>query len=255
MRVAVMLRNQARCVIKYHLAESPDVAHTGEAWLCERIAAHCERALDVGANVGDWSAALIARKGDDAAFRVIAFEPSETAARALRARFAGDDRVRVVEQAVGDRAGTMPFLEERDAGKGSTLVPGFARIDGRERMVGVTTLADALRDAEWDGADAVKIDAEGYDLRVIRGAEDLIARQRLGVVQFEYNRPWQLAGETLSGAYALFERHGYRVFLLKRDGLYTLNYHLYEEYFEYSNFVAIAPQWMDAFRADLRGTI
>lgn len=254
-RLAVLVRNQARCVIKYHLAESPDVAHTGEVWLRDAIAARCTRAVDVGANVGDWTAGMLASTSGDASFRVLAFEPSESALEALRARFSAETRVQIVDAAVGDRAGTMAFLEERDAGKGSTLVPGFARIDGRERRVTVTTLTEALAAAGWDGADVVKIDAEGYDLRVVRGAQALLERQRLGVVQFEYNRPWQLAGETLSGAYALFESNGYTVFLLKRDGLYTLDYRLYEEYFEYSNFVAIAPSWMETLRPFVRGTI
>jgi FkbM family methyltransferase len=254
-RLAVLLRNQARCVIKYHLAESPDVNETGEVWLRDAIVERCTRVVDVGANVGDWTAGVLDRKREDPAFRALAFEPSQSAARLLRARFAGDPRVTVIEAAVGDRAGTMRFLEEREAGKGSTLVPGFARIDGSEHEVTVTTLTDALQAEEWDGADFVKIDAEGYDLRVIRGGETLLERQALGIVQFEYNRPWQLAGETLSGAYALFERYGYTVYLLKRDGLYSLNYGFYEEYFEYSNFVAIAPAWMDSLRRYVRGTI
>lgn len=254
-RLAILVRNQARCVIKYHLAESPDVAETGEVWLWDAVAARCERAIDVGANVGDWTAGMLTRKGDDPAFVLVALEPSESALAILHGRFDGDRRVTIVEAAAGDRPGTIAFLEERDAGKGSSLVPGFARVEGRTRDVRVTTVADVVRSAGWDGADVVKIDAEGYDLRVIRGAESLIAERRIGVVQFEYNRPWQLAGETLFGAYDLFERHGYRVFLLKRDGLYVLNYTLYEEYFEYSNFVAIAPAWMDALKAYVRGTI
>src|SRR5512146_1614299 len=180
-RLAVFIRNQARCVIKYHLAESPDVGGTGEMWLLDALAPHCTRAVDVGANVGDWIGAMLAHKGTDASFHAIAYEPSQSAARILRARYANDSRVTVYEAALGDHVGTQSFFEEHEAGKGSTLVPGFARIKGHERRVDVTTLSDALNAAGWDGADFVKIDAEGYDLRVMRGGEDIFAQQRIGV--------------------------------------------------------------------------
>jgi len=74
-------------------------------------------------------------------------------------------------------------------------------------------------------------------------------------VQFEYNRGWQSAGDTLRGAMQLLEGAGYEVVLLKRDGLYTLNYHLYEEYFEYSNYVAILPHYGDLRERWYRGVI
>jgi hypothetical protein len=42
---------------------------------------------------------------------------------------------------------------------------------------------------------------------------------------------------------------------LKRDGLYTLDYLRYEEYFEYTNFVAIAPAVIGRFEDWPRGVI
>jgi methyltransferase FkbM-like protein len=39
----------------------------------------------------------------------------------------------------------------------------------------------------------VKIDAEGHDLAVLRGARGLLAEHRITVAQFEYHRRWILA--------------------------------------------------------------
>jgi len=89
----------------------------------------------------------------------------------------------------------------------------------------------------------------------MRGAESLIKSRRIGVIQFEYNRAWQLVGDTLRGAYLLLEEAGYKIFVLKRDGLFTLDYKLYEEYFEYTNFVAVAPGRMSQFKERVRGLI
>jgi FkbM family methyltransferase len=253
-RLAVLVRNQARCVIKYHLAESPDVNESGEVWLRGALAPRVKTAMDIGANVGDWLEVLLALKAREP-FAAIAIEPSASALAHLRERFAQRFSVTIREAAAGDRLGTLDLLEEPDAGKGSTLVPGLGRVQGSVRRVAVTTVDEELRRSGWPGIDLLKIDAEGYDARVLRGASEALRAQRIGVVQFEYHRSWQLAGDTLYGARAFLESFGYRVYLLKRDGLYELNYPRYEEYFEYSNFVAIAPAWEAELASYLRGTI
>lgn len=253
-RLAILIRNQARCVIKYHLAESPDVNETGEVWLRAAVAASGERFVDVGANVGDWLGGVAAARAGRP-FEAIAVEPSESALVRLRERFAGDPRVRIVEAAAGDRAQELAFVEEPNAGRGSTLVPGLGRIEGHSRIVSVVTLDTLIERYGWEDVDMVKIDAEGYDARAVRGATAALTRGAIGVVQFEYNRAWQIAGETLYGMYEFFKERGYRVFLLKRDGLYDLDYARYEEYFEYSNFVALDARWHTRLSTYFRGTI
>jgi len=253
-RFAIALRNQCRCVIKYHLAESPDARETGERWLVQRVAGYGDRFVDVGANVGDWlGMARTARAGG--AFAALAFEPSSSAFAELERRFDSDSSIVLSNVALGSGSGSLAFFEEPNAGRGSTLVADFMRTSGSTRTVSVTTLDAALREAGWDRVDLLKVDAEGYDLQVLRGAHEALAGRSIGVVQFEYNRAWQLAGDTLRAAYLLLEPYGYRIFVLKRDGLYTLNYLRYEEYFEYTNFVAVAPGVIDRFSDRFCGVI
>ncbi len=100
----------------------------------------------------------------------------------------------------------------------------------------------------------LKIDAEGYDLRVLQGAKQLLRDQSIGVIQFEYNRPWAEAGSTLSAALKLLESCGYKVLLLKSTGLYNLDHSFYGECFYYANFVAVAPAKMPLLQ-DSIGTL
>lgn len=253
-RFAVALRNQCRCVIKYHLAESPDALDTGERWLVQRVATYGDRFIDVGANVGDWLG-MVREGSAERPFAALAFEPSRSAFEKLQRRFGADSSIVLSNVALGSAPGSMEFFEEPNAGRGSTLVADFMRTGGTTRTVTVAMLDVALREAGWSRADLLKIDAEGYDLQVMRGARESIASRSIGVIQFEYNRAWQLAGDTLRAAYMLLESSGYRVFVLKRDGLYTLDYLRYEEYFEYSNYVAIAPERIGRFEDRLRGVI
>lgn len=253
-RLAIAVRNQCRCVIKYHLGESPDALETGERWLVQCVASYGDRFIDVGANVGDWLG-MARESGAGRPFAALAFEPSESAFAELNRRFGGDSGIMLSNVALGGAPGSLEFFEEPGAGRGSTLVAEFMRTRGTTRTVTVTTLDAALRDAGWNRVDLLKIDAEGYDLQVMRGAHEAIFARAIGVIQFEYNRAWQLAGDTLRAAYVLLESSGYRVFVLKRDGLYTLDYLRYEEYFEYTNFVAIAPEQIGRFEDRLRGVI
>lgn len=253
-RLAVLVRNQCRCIIKYRLAESPDVNETGEVWLRRAIAPSAEYFVDVGANVGDWLGEITAQKLNHE-FHAAAYEPSASAFAKLGERYGGNGNVMLRNCAVGDRRGDVEFFEEYGAGKGSSVVSGFVSTAGFTHRVPVVRLDDEIAALGWDRIDFLKIDAEGYDMRVIAGARKLFEQQRIGAVQFEYNRSWQLAGDTLYSAMQFLRGFGYDVYVLKRDGLYTLNYALYEEYFEYSNFVALSPRYTDLKSRHYRGTI
>jgi hypothetical protein len=76
----------------------------------------------------------------------------------------------------------------------------------------VTTTLDSY--AEQSGVARfalVKIDAEGHDLAVLRGARTLLAEHRIAVAQFEYNHRWILGRFYLRDAFEFLLALGYRV--------------------------------------------
>ena len=131
--------------------------------------------LDVGANVG--FIAVIAAKLVGPAGRVVAFEPVPANARLVRrnARLNGLSRLEVVETAVGDRCGTARLVLARLSG-GSALAGTDLPPDAcGEIEVPLTTL-DAWHAREPATRPAlVKIDVEGAELAVLRGAVGLLA--------------------------------------------------------------------------------
>jgi len=90
---------------------------------------------------------------------------------------------------------------------------------------------------------------------VLRGAKELINRQSVGVLQFEYTAGWARAGDTLASAIALLEGGGYSVFLLKKKGLHAFNYQRYGEYLGYSNFVGVSKKFLPLLRQHLMGDV
>lgn len=254
-KAAILLRNQCRCVIKYHLTEDTNPIKNGEAWLVKLIAPNSSNFIDVGANLGNWTKLFLESTINGEQKKGFLFDPSDYAIEKLKHRFGHLEGIKVIQGAVSDTLGQKSFFEEPEAGETSSLVAGFSNPNAIEKNVVLTTLDAEVEKYKVEYVDFLKIDAEGYDLYVLRGASGLLAQQKIGIIQFEYNSPWALSGCTLAAAFNLLNSAGYKVFLLKSTGLYELNYNFYGEYFEYSNFVAVSPKKMPALASYIRGKI
>ncbi|MBK7046155.1 MAG: FkbM family methyltransferase [bacterium] len=167
--------------------------------------------LDVGANVG--FIAVIAAKLVGPAGRVVAFEPVPENARLVRrnARLNGLSRLEVVETAVGDRCGSAQLVLARLSG-GSALAGTDLPPDAcGEIEVPLTTL-DAWHAREPATRPAlVKIDVEGAELAVLRGAVGLLAAARPMLLLEVDDADAALAEAKAAACGAFCEDHGYRV--------------------------------------------
>ncbi|HAN45689.1 MAG TPA: hypothetical protein DCQ32_03960 [Cyanobacteria bacterium UBA8156] len=237
--LVLKLRNQCHRIIQCRLEDTANSAVNGEERWIQSIAPHCQTFVDVGANVGHWSAAFC--QAMPAQGQGLLFEPAVGAHQILQQRFADDPRIETVAAALSDTVGTAQFYEEPNAGETSSLVAQHSQGQAQVRWVPVTTLDRAIAERGWERVDFVKIDAEGYDFQVLRGAQHLLQHQKIGSLQFEYNAPWALVGSTLGAALNFLQGFGYQTFLLKAAGLHRFDYAKYGEFFGYANFVAVSP--------------
>ena len=140
-----------------------------------------DSAIDVGAHSGAVLADIVrvASRG-----RHIAYEPLPAFADLLRRRF---PRVDVREVALSDRSGVSRFVHVEDAPEYSGLrersYPGFEDSPRGELAVKIERLDDALP-GDFRPA-LIKIDVEGAELLVLRGAIRTLERHR-PVVVFEH---------------------------------------------------------------------
>lgn len=117
--------------------------------------------VDVGANAGIYSLAVMAARAPDV--RVLAIEPHPEARRRLGFNLAANGfcAVRVVAAAVGDHDGEIAIRTD------ATNL-GASRIDGAgDVRVPMRRLLDLIDEAGIEAIDALKIDIEGFEDRAL----------------------------------------------------------------------------------------
>lgn len=245
-RIAVKLRNQLDAIIASHLNDGIDMYLNGELWLIDSVAPKAKVFFDVGANTGVWSKLFLSKMPKPQ--KGLLFEPSPLAVRYLKSNLKlgiQENFIKIIQAAVCDQSGQMDFFMEESAGETSSLIKKHSKSQTQKITVKTTTIDSEVLNHDLGFIDFIKIDAEGYDLHVLRGAEKCLSEKNVGVIQFEYNKPWANSSSTLISAIEYLNNHGYEVYLLKKNGLYDFRYEIYGEYFRYSNFVAIAPGYLD----------
>jgi FkbM family methyltransferase len=238
-RIAVSMNFHSRKVFKYHFAQSSNINDNGELLLVKVVTPHIVNFVDVGANIGEWTK-IVLEHGPQI-IKGLLYEPNQECFIRLQKDFGDHNLLTIFNIALGDKTEEKTFFENVCASNLSSFVSSDS--NSIAKTVLVNTLDDESIKQGLTSIDFLKIDTEGYDFKVIQGARNLLEKQAIGVIQFEYNRNWLETHTMLKSAIDFLESYNYLVFLLKSDGLYQFRYEWYGEYFEYSNFVAIAPKW------------
>lgn len=175
--------------------------------------------IDVGANIGYYTALMADCVGDDG--YVVAFEPGRQIQPWLSVNLDMNkraDRVIVLDKAVSNVEGDVVFYECEDAAYSSTLVGATDYVSERRHYnvetVGLDTAVAEL--GFMDRVSMIKIDVEGGEAPVIAGAGRLLARSK-PVLMVEY---FHLGLRGQSGDKSEFIKYlidfGYRGFVLNK---------------------------------------
>ncbi len=144
-----------------------------------------DRVADVGGNIGYLTVIFSALVGPTG--RVEVFEPSPDNLKYLCRNVASRANVEVFDCALSESVGQASFFVENLTGQNSSLVNDYAPL-GRNaatsgispRVREITVPTDTLdnRYAEADRLDFLKLDVEGGEVFVLRGATDVLRRLR-----------------------------------------------------------------------------
>ena len=193
--------------------------------------------LDIGANVGSWTAALLTAASDAA---VYCFEPSTDAFGLLANRFSGDLGVHLVNAAVGDHVGKTQLWSDAPGSELASLskrrLEHFGIAFGQSEEVRVLTL-DSWQEVNPVHPVLLKIDVEGHEMAVLQGATKVL--KSVEVVQFEFGGSNIDSRTYFQDFFYFFREAGFRLYRLGPKGLHPVDtYSEMDEAFATTNYFA-----------------
>ena len=199
--------------------------------------------LDVGANEGDFIAAVV---GHSKHLKILGIEPHPSTFARLKRRFQSlSDRVSVLNIGAGNIETTMSLYDYSDGdgtGHASLLkdvIEGIRHGVSTSWEVPIRRLDDVIATRQAEIA-LIKIDVEGFELDVLRGLENTIKSQRVKFIVIEFNEMNVVSGVFVKNFIDLLKE--YRPYRLLPEGrlLPLTPYHaLFVELFAYQNIVFI----------------
>jgi FkbM family methyltransferase len=135
--------------------------------------------VDVGANKGSWTRKALLYF-PDAQYTVV--EPQDHLKVHMQDLFDRDCKITWINAGVADKSGVLPFtVSYRD--DSSTFAPTQADAGAPTISVPVKTLNEIVSASNAALPEVVKIDAEGFDLKVLAGASDLLGKTDIFFVE------------------------------------------------------------------------
>jgi FkbM family methyltransferase len=169
-----------------------DLIGSGEDRFLHRLAAVGELTVfDVGAHLGDYSARLLQLRPSA---RIWCFEPHPGTFKRLIA-LAENSGFTAVNVGFSDAPGRVPLYDyAATAESGSShatlhadVIEGIHYGQATEVEVEVTTIDLYMESERIPHLNLLKVDAEGHELAILRGAQRAIKSGKVDVVQFEFN--------------------------------------------------------------------
>lgn len=207
----------------------------------------CELAIDIGGNVGDYTAEL---RRKHSRLEIHTFEPSPTNIAKLTTRFAGDNSITLVPFAVSDRSGSATlFSDEPGSGLGSLTQRKLDHFNiAFDEVETVTTIrfedywAQQLHGRQLD---LVKIDVEGHELAVLKGFGEALGATR--VIQFEFGGCNIDTRTYFQDFWYFFSAQGFDIYRISPIGLEKIaQYREGQEFFSTTNYLAVNRRLHDA---------
>lgn len=188
--------------------------------------------FDVGAHTGEWF--KLFKEHYDKKSTVYSFEPSaESYEKLAKIKI---DGFRTERLALGDLPGKS-YLTSENLGASTSHVSDKDSATNSEK-IDISTVDIYCMDHGIQNIDLLKMGVEGYELKVLAGASEMINNGKIKLIQFEFGaqseEKYSLKDffDVLNGQYEIYRilKHGY--YPLKK-------YHHYYEIMTVTNFIAI----------------
>lgn len=192
--------------------------------------------IDIGANIGSESV-LAASKGKNV--RVFAFEPTDSLIPLLKENRAINgffDRIEIIKKAVSNKNGIIQFVLETESEINHISTSNFN--NKKIKNVESITLDTFIKNTSIKKINFLKIDVEGAELLVLKGAKNLLSEKKIDIILFELNKNLSNFNSTPEDIFKILKSNQYFILQFNNSGMLELlskNFNLTKTI----NFVAI----------------
>lgn len=173
--------------------------------------------FDVGANMGEWTRAVLPLRPR----AVYMFEPQPSCIEKYL-RPMESAQCTVVDRALGDREGEIDFYSPHDDAGNASMYDRrdtFCATQRFERStVRVTTLDAFAGSRKITGIDFLKVDVEGHELSVLRGAQEYMRAGRIRAIAFEFGSADVYSRVFFRDIWDLLTENNYKIFRIVPGG-------------------------------------
>lgn len=230
-------------VNSYNGENNDDIHSNGELRFMREMLVNCHIVFDVGANVGEYAVLVL---GINPGLQLHCFEPSgATFPRLLARRFppnviCNNFGLSSVEgertlYVFADGAGINSLYRRHGLEDGWGLAP-----QQRTESVRLDTIDHYCENHSVGEIDYLKVDVEGHELEVFKGALEMLEQGRIKILQFEYGGCNIDARVLLKDLFEFLQPFGYVLHKIYPQYLRRIDrYDQRLENFQYQNWVAI----------------
>jgi FkbM family methyltransferase len=164
---------------------------TGEDYFIKRFLSRNPPKLifDVGANEGRYTEVIQSLYGCEA----YCFEPNPKVFTTLQGKFKNNSKVRLINAGLSDRQIETVLYDYKDnpvtthASLYQDVITKIHQSETDSYPVTLTTLDKVVEENNIQHIDLLKIDTEGHDFNVLKGAEKTLENGIIDMIQFEFS--------------------------------------------------------------------
>lgn len=236
--IRLIYRPYQRYISYINGENNPDMHSNGELRWLKEVLPNCQTVFDVGANIGSWTALALENNPN---LKIHCFEPSKTTYKVLALQ-KFTESVFLNELGLGATPGEIPLYIFGNDGEMNSIHQRevFSSANTQTESITLDTLDDYCQRLQIEQIDLLKIDVEGYELDVLKGAQEMLKQSRIQRIQFEYGGTYLDAHIELKDMFELLTSYGYQLYKVYPNEVRLVDrYNQEMENFQYQNWVAL----------------